>query len=68
MSDLGELNHCLGVEFIRDCLKKTIIMNQNKYIEEVLKRFNIKHCKPIGTPLEANLKLIKFTDEEFAKF
>lgn len=65
MSDLGELHYCLGVEFIRDHGNKTITMSQIKYIEEILKRFNMEECKPIGTPLEANLKLMKLMDEEF---
>jgi len=67
MSDLGELHYCLGVEFARDCANKTITMSQRKYIEGVLKRFNMEDCKPIGTPLESNLKLMKLTDEEFAQ-
>ena len=27
----------------------------------------MEDCKPIGTPLESNLKLMKLTDEEFAQ-
>ncbi len=42
-----------------------ITMSQRKYIEEVLKRFNIEECKPIGTPLDVNPKLLKLTEEEF---
>ena len=38
-------------------------MNQKSYIEEVLKRFNIKKCKPIGTPFDVNLKLLNFCME-----
>lgn len=55
MSNLEELHYCLGVEFLRDCTKKTIIMSQKNYIEEVLKRFNMEDCKSIGIPLEAKL-------------
>jgi hypothetical protein len=40
-------------------------MSQKKYIEEVLKRFNMEDCKPIGTPLDVNSKLLKLTEEEF---
>ena len=56
LSDLGELKYCLGVEFERDREARTITMNQSKYIEEVLKRFNMEECKPIGTPLDVNVK------------
>jgi hypothetical protein len=65
MSDLGELQYCLGVEFERDLANRTITMSQRKYIEEVLKRFNMEECKPIGTPLDVNSKLLKLTEEEF---
>jgi hypothetical protein len=64
ISDLGELHYCLGVEFERDYANCTITMNQSKYIEEVLKRFNME-CKPIGTPFDVNSKLLKLTEEEF---
>jgi hypothetical protein len=67
MSDLGELYYCLGVEFTRNQESKTITLNQGKYIEEMLKQFHMEDCKPIATPLEANLKLMKLSDEEFAE-
>jgi hypothetical protein len=36
------------------------------YMEEVLKRFNMEECKPIGTPLDVNSNLLlKLTKEEF---
>ena len=41
MSDLEELRYCLGVEFERDRVNRTITMSQSKYIKEVLKRFNM---------------------------
>jgi len=65
MSDLGELHYCLGIEFKRDRAKRTITMSQRKYIEKVLKRYNMEDCKPIGTPLDANCKLLKLTEKEF---
>jgi len=40
-------------------------MSQNKYIEEVLKCFNMEGCKPIGTAFVVHLKLVKLTDEEY---
>jgi hypothetical protein len=65
MSDLGGLHYCLGVEFERDRANRTITMSKSKYMEEVLKRFNMEECKPIGTPLDVNSKLLKLTEEEF---
>jgi hypothetical protein len=51
MSDLGGLHYCFGVEFERDRANHTITMSQSKYMEEVLKHFNMEECKPIGTRL-----------------
>ena len=65
MTDLGELYYCLGVEFKRDRAAQTITMSQHKYLEEILKRFNMEECKAIGTPLDTHVKLAKLTDEEF---
>ncbi len=59
------LHYCLGVEFERDRANCTINISQSKYIEEVLKRFNMEECKPIGTLLDVNSKLLKLIEEEF---
>ena len=55
MSNLKELHYCLKVKFERNRETHTISMNQRNYIEEVLKRFNMEECKPVGTTLDANL-------------
>jgi hypothetical protein len=65
MSDIGPLEYCLGVAFERDRSARTITMSQGKYIEEVLKRFKMEECKPIGTPLDVKGSLLKLSDEEF---
>ena len=68
MKDLGEAQYCLGIQIIRNRKEKTISINQTKYIENILKRFNIFDCKPIGIPLDTNSKLTKamspITDEK----
>jgi hypothetical protein len=66
MSDLGELHFCLGVEFVRDRATRTITMSQGKYVMDVLKRFGMEDCKPVATPLDANSKLVKLSEEEYA--
>lgn len=68
MTDLGELHHCLGIEFKRDRVARTITLSQKHFIQEVLERFGMQDCKPIGTPLDANSKLVKLTDEEFKQY
>ena len=34
-------------------------MSQEKYVERILERFNIKHAKPVSTPLGGHFKLSK---------
>ena len=65
MSDLGELHYYLGVKFERNKEARTIIMNQNSYIVEILKRLNMKECKPFGTPFNVVSRFLKLLDEEF---
>ena len=60
-----ELYYCLRIEFERNREDRTITMNQRSYIEGVLKQFNMKECKLVGTPSNVNSKLLKLSDEEF---
>ena len=59
MKDLGEVHFCLGIQVTRNRQERTIRISQAKYIEDVLKRFNMQDSKPIGTPLDASVKLTK---------
>lgn len=34
-------------------------MSQKKYIQDVLKRFNMQDCKPVATPMNPAVKLSK---------
>ena len=62
MTDLGEIHFCLGIEIERNRMRRTITMNQSRYIEEVLKRFHMEDCKPVATPLDISTKLVKDMD------
>ena len=59
MKDLGEVHFCLGIQVIRNREQRTIRISQTKYIEDILKRFGMLECKPIGTPLDVNNRLSK---------
>ena len=55
LKDLGDLHFFLGIE-----VKKTqdpIVLNQEKYIIELLSRMGMKNCKPVPTPLSSSEKL-----------
>lgn len=59
MKDLGPAKQILGMEITRDRKAGKLWLSQEKYIERVLERFNMKHAKPVGTPLATHFKLDK---------
>jgi hypothetical protein len=58
MKDLGIVQVCLGIEF-NWLPNGTCLLNQSKYIENILSRFNMQECKPIGCPIEGGARLSK---------
>ena len=57
MKDIGPTHFILGMEIKRDRESKRLWLSQQKYIEEILKRFNIQDCKPIKVPIPIGTKL-----------
>jgi len=57
MEDLGELHFFLGIEVERNRDERLLNINQIKYLKEILKRFQMEECKPIGVPLDPKMKL-----------
>nr|XP_016441060.1 PREDICTED: uncharacterized mitochondrial protein AtMg00810-like [Nicotiana tabacum] len=55
VKDLGELKYFLGIEVLRS--KTGILLNQKKYILELISELGLSGAKPASTPLEANVKL-----------
>ena len=50
--DLGEVSWLLGMEAQRNKDTKQISFTQKLMIENVLKRFDMRDCKPVSTPIE----------------
>lgn len=63
MSDMGPAHMYLGMQITRDRNSRTILVDQEKYIQIILKRFNMLDCNSVSTPMETNLKLDKRTDK-----
>ncbi|XP_062710996.1 uncharacterized protein LOC134289024 [Aedes albopictus] len=59
MKDLDEEKFCLELRITRDCEKGKIFIDQQNYIEEILKRFNMANSNAVSTPANASLKLDK---------
>ena len=64
LTDLGEARWILGMEIIRDHNKRTIELSQQHYIESILKRFEMDLSRPVVTPMDPNVKLIKVQEAE----
>ena len=71
MKDLGPAKQILGVEITRDRKNRRLWLSQERYVERILERFNMKEAKPVTTPLGGHYKLSKSlcpsTEEENKK-
>ena len=50
----GELSWVLGMEVKRNRENKTITLSQQKYLMDVLSRFNMTKCKEKETPMDSS--------------
>jgi hypothetical protein len=57
MKDLRATNFIIRMEIKRDQTTRNIWLNQTKYIETILKRFNMHDCKPVMVPIPMGAKL-----------
>ena len=52
MSMIGELSFFLGFQVKQ--MKEGVFISQEKYTQDLLKRFKMMDCKPIKTPMASN--------------
>ncbi|KAL0462043.1 UNVERIFIED_CONTAM: Retrovirus-related Pol polyprotein from transposon TNT 1-94 [Sesamum latifolium] len=55
MTDLGLMRYFLGIQVKQS--PGRFFLSQEKYIDDLLKKFNMSYCKPISTPMALNEKL-----------
>ncbi|GKA41846.1 ribonuclease H-like domain-containing protein [Tanacetum coccineum] len=60
MTDLGALNYFLGISVTRDSIG--MLLSQNKYALELLKRAHMANCNPTRTPVDTESKLVSDED------
>jgi hypothetical protein len=60
--DLGPMHYFLGLEVWQSPKKSFLI--QEKYVVEILKRFDMMDCRAMSTPMETNPKLLVDTSSE----
>ena len=57
MKDLGAASLILGMEIKRNSAYRKLWLNQRKYIETILHRFNMQECKPVKVPIPVGVRL-----------
>ena len=57
MKYLSPVQQILGMKIVCDKRNKKLWLSQEKCIEKVLDKFNMKDAKPVGPPLAPNIKL-----------
>lgn len=62
IKDLGQIKQCLGITVNTDKENNVITLSQEKYIDQLLCKFNMSECKTVDTPMEVNLNCVKNQD------
>ena len=62
MTDLEKMKCFLGIKVVQTATG--FFIGQKKYAQEVLERFHMENCNPVGTPTEPGLKLSNDLDGE----
>ena len=57
MKDLCFSNLIFGMEIKRDHANRNLWLNQRKYVETVLHRFNMQECKPVKIPILVGVRI-----------
>ena len=62
MTDLDLLKFFLGLEVKQG--ETSIFISLEKYAKEILKKYKMKNCNPVSTPMEPGTKLSKYDEGE----
>jgi len=57
--DLGQVTDILGIHVEREGETDCIKLSQEKYVENLLEKFNMSSAKAVFTPIESNTKITK---------
>ena len=59
--DLGEPRYLIGMEITRDHRAGTVTLSQQQYILHILEKQQMTDAKPVATPIDPNVTLLKRT-------
>ena len=62
MEYISEIHQFLEMEIKLNYKEQSIHINQNKYLNSLLERFNKKDLNPVITPIKAKVRLDKVTN------
>ena len=57
MKDLDDASYVLGIMIYRDRSNDILGLSQKGYIEKLIQRYGMQHCKPLDTPIAKGDKL-----------
>lgn len=61
MKDMNGVSKYLGINIKKN--EKCIEIDQEDYLIEILKKYNMEECKPVSTPIEVGIKLERSKEE-----
>lgn len=64
MTEMGEPLYLLGVQIKRDKSTGTLMLNQAKYVEDMLVKFKMQDAHPSSTLLTSGIKLERPDDDQ----
>jgi hypothetical protein len=59
MQDFGDASTILGIKLTYNREAGVLSLSQEKYVQEILKKFNLDSCSGVVTPLATGVKLTK---------
>ena len=64
IKDMGRLHYFLGIKVSQDKKTGDVGIGQPAYAENLLKKFGMDATKPVSTPVSAEAKFVKATEED----
>jgi histone deacetylase 1/2 len=65
LKQLGQLDYFLGIE-VHHLSSGALLLNQSKYVRDLLTKAKMEDSNPIGSPMAANYRLGKFGSDNLS--
>ena len=63
-TDSGDVSVLLGMRITRDVAKGSLFIDQQSYVQQIIKNFGMENCKPADTPARPGVRLTQRKSEE----